>query len=543
MQGRVSPRKLRRSDIPNEAFNALREMVSNELSTIPSANLMATSPGNVGTNGNMSETNAEPNKLQFGLFEDEDSRMSGCESSEGSQSQYSIEEDLTKSIAKACSEEDLPTVFGQWYDSLLDGGEQPVKCYHLDDDLSFPLFNNVGSGGRLQQLDQLLDEIQAPEEEPTNTKGKTVKKKAKEAKEADIVKAAVDEDTKSPSKKGASRKSGRLHVHRTVPDTPEEKLRDSVKETKAEVVKATPMAKVCGNPTRHRSKMSELVRISEERARIPRAAALASAKASKAIIQQRVDEINKMNDLDDNQVCVVEPVVQGQAEFDRHELERALLKSLEEERSREKEKPSKKVNKPKADKSKTAARVAPKRRRVEEPSPKAVKIGKKEEVVQKIEQPPPATQKPTVAEPVVPKKKTDPVSKRKEAASTQSSPQGSKPKKQPVVKKQDTSVSKKKEEVKSQEVAEGSSKSEESPVKEAQTTSTDSATDKKTDTEEKQQPVEATEGDSQKPKADDVEVRRAPPPYRLPSRASDLITLLACAKEVLGDHEYSSDQD
>lgn len=31
-----------------------------------------------------------------GLFEDEDSRMSGCESSEGSQSQYSMEDELSK---------------------------------------------------------------------------------------------------------------------------------------------------------------------------------------------------------------------------------------------------------------------------------------------------------------------------------------------------------------------------------------------------------------------------------------------------------------
>ncbi|KAK6034103.1 hypothetical protein COOONC_28391, partial [Cooperia oncophora] len=81
------------------------------------------------------------------------------------------------------------------------------------------------------------------------------------------------------------RKSERLHIPRAIPDTPEEKLRASVEDCKVEVVKATPMAKVCSNPTRHKSKMSELVRISEERARIPRAAALASAKASKAIIQ------------------------------------------------------------------------------------------------------------------------------------------------------------------------------------------------------------------------------------------------------------------
>ncbi|KAK5986309.1 hypothetical protein GCK32_009752, partial [Trichostrongylus colubriformis] len=99
---KVSPRKLKRSDIPNEAFDALREMVSNELSLIP-VSLTTHSPGNLGSNGNFSETVAESHKLPYGSFEDEDSRISGCESSEGSQSQYSIEDDLTKSLAKGSS--------------------------------------------------------------------------------------------------------------------------------------------------------------------------------------------------------------------------------------------------------------------------------------------------------------------------------------------------------------------------------------------------------------------------------------------------------
>ncbi|PIO63977.1 hypothetical protein TELCIR_14410 [Teladorsagia circumcincta] len=91
----------------------------------------------------------------------------------------------------------VPKLIADVFDELCIQLPDDLEEFDSDDDLSFPLFNNVGSGGRLQQLDQLLDEIQAPEEEPTNTKGKTVKKKAKEA---DIVKAAVDEDTKSPSK-------------------------------------------------------------------------------------------------------------------------------------------------------------------------------------------------------------------------------------------------------------------------------------------------------------------------------------------------------
>ncbi|KIH53785.1 hypothetical protein ANCDUO_16076, partial [Ancylostoma duodenale] len=70
------------------------------------------------------------------------------------------------------------------------------------------------------------------------------------------------------------------------PRNPGRKLREKVKEDEEpEVVKATPMAKVCGNPRRRHSRISELVRISEERAKIPRAAAIASAKACKAIIQ------------------------------------------------------------------------------------------------------------------------------------------------------------------------------------------------------------------------------------------------------------------
>lgn len=95
----------------------------------------------------------------------------------------------------------------------------------------------------------------------------------------------IEDCTKSPSKIPTQRKSERLHIPRAIPETPEEKLRPAVRETEVEVVKATPAAKMCGNPSRHKSKMSELVRISEERTRIPRAAALASAKASKAIIQ------------------------------------------------------------------------------------------------------------------------------------------------------------------------------------------------------------------------------------------------------------------
>ncbi|KAK6725716.1 hypothetical protein RB195_004186 [Necator americanus] len=470
---KVSPRKIKRSDIPNEAFHALRKMVSNELSSIPSPHFVAALPSGAASNGNLPEDIVEPVRPNFGLFEDEDSRMSGCESSEGSQSQCSIEDEPQRLLAKSrvggysssasslsqlnsppkslkqstrarrltelraarrkaaqtdethmfcCSEEDLPVVFGQWYDGLLDAGEQPVKCYQLivnslkkffvtntfgnavetmvsdflrahvirscaelnrqyevsttdserrlretqlqvllevhishldpkgpsrvpdivrkmrivyfvanassmrtfleeqvadnfvhlvpklvaelfdelciqlphdleeydsvwnkDDDLSFPLFNQKGGNPtQQQQLDQLIEEVQAPEEEPVNGKIKGAKKKSDRGVEVNIQTAKDDE---SQSGKTTQRKSSRLHPPRTIPETPEEKLRERVKDEEVEVVKATPMAKVCGNPRRRHSRLSELVRISEERAKIPRAAAIASAKACKAIIQ------------------------------------------------------------------------------------------------------------------------------------------------------------------------------------------------------------------------------------------------------------------
>ncbi|VDL84567.1 unnamed protein product [Nippostrongylus brasiliensis] len=422
---KVSPRKLKRSDIPNEAFNALREMVSNELSSMPSVNLMPSTQNNSGPNG--SETVAEANKLQFGLFEDEDSRMSGCDSSEGSQSQYSVEDECSKSSAKgrtlmysssasslsqqnplskcqkqstrcrritelraarrkvaqtdeahvfACSEEDLPTVFAQWYDGLLDGGDEPIKCYHLvvnslkkffvtntfgnavnimvcdflrnhvirscaelnrqyegsttdgerrlretqlqvllelhasyldpkgaskvleivrkmrivyfvanagrmrtfleeqvsdnfihlipkviadifdelciqlpddleefdsvwnkDEDLSFPLFHQKANGSsRLQQLDKLIEEVQPPAEEPCNGKSS---KSSKKKSEPEPVETSAQDDSKSPSKDVSRRKSGRLHHHRVIPDTPEEKLRPVMKEEEMEVSQCT----------------------------------------------------------------------------------------------------------------------------------------------------------------------------------------------------------------------------------------------------------------------------------------------------------------
>ncbi|KAL6732798.1 hypothetical protein Aduo_003519 [Ancylostoma duodenale] len=472
---KVSPRKIKRSDIPNEAFHALREMVSNELSSIPSPHFVAALPSSASSNGNLSEAIAEPIRPNFGLFEDEDSRMSGCESSEGSQSQFSIEDEAQRSLSKSrvvgysssasslsqltsppkafkqstrarrltelraarrkavetdethlfgCSEEDLPVVFGKWYDGLLDAGEQPVKSYQLvvnslkkffvtntfgnavetmvgdflkahvirscaelnrqyegsttdgerrlretqlqvllelyvsyldqngpsrvaeivrkmriiyfvanaarmrtfleeqvadnfvhllpkavaeifdelciqlphdleeydsvwnkDDDLSFPLFNQKGGNStQLQQLDQLIEEVQTPEEEPPNGKVKGTKKKPD--RDVEVVQTPSEDLSQSPSRKTSQRKSSRLHAPRTIPETPEEKLREKVKEDEEpEVVKATPMAKVCGNPRRRHSRISELVRISEERAKIPRAAAIASAKACKAIIQ------------------------------------------------------------------------------------------------------------------------------------------------------------------------------------------------------------------------------------------------------------------
>lgn len=466
---KISPRKLKRSDIPNETFHALREMVSNELSSV-SSNFETTLSNDVPSNDHTSGTDS--NKISFGLFDDEDSRMSGRESSEGSQSQYSVEDGLSKQALKGgiagysssassqsqlasppkslkqstrarrltelrasrrmaeetrdahlfvCSEEDLPKVFEQWYNSLLDGGDQPVKCYHLvinsltkffitntfgntieamvyeflrnhvirscadlnsqyegssadgerrlrelqlqillefhasyldssasprlldivrkmrivyfiasaskmrsfleeqiadnffhliprlvadvfdelciqlpddmeeydsvwnkDEDLSFPLFQQKETNTtQLQQLDQLIEEIRAQDEEPTNGKNsaKTLKRKYMSV----IEQIPTVDVSYSPPR--SQRKSLRRRPTRTIPETPEEKLRAVVKNEVTEVVKATPMAKVCSNTRRRKSKLSDLVRISEERAKIPREATLASAMASKTVIQ------------------------------------------------------------------------------------------------------------------------------------------------------------------------------------------------------------------------------------------------------------------
>lgn len=177
----------------------------------------------------------------------------------------------------------IPTLVAEVFDELCiqlpDDLEEFDSVWNKDEDLSFPLFHQKANGvTRLQQLDQLIEEIQAPEEEPPNSKTKTSKKKV----DHESVQPASEESSKSPSKKVSKRKSGR---HRAIPETPEEKLRPVVKTEEQEVVKATPMAKMCGSVRRRKSKMSELVRLSEERSRIPRAAALASAQASRAIIQ------------------------------------------------------------------------------------------------------------------------------------------------------------------------------------------------------------------------------------------------------------------
>lgn len=52
---------------------------------------------------------------------------------------------------------------------------------------------------------------------------------------------------------------------------------------------------------------------------------------------------------------------------------------------------------------------------------------------------------------------------------------------------------------------------------------------------------EKTPEDPQKKKPD--RKRQRLPPSLTSTEASDLITLLACTREVIGDHEYSSDQD
>ncbi|KJH43599.1 hypothetical protein DICVIV_10376 [Dictyocaulus viviparus] len=59
----ISPRKLKRGDIPNEAFHALREMVSNELSSIASPNLVSAVGNDAQSNEHMSENGTVSNKV------------------------------------------------------------------------------------------------------------------------------------------------------------------------------------------------------------------------------------------------------------------------------------------------------------------------------------------------------------------------------------------------------------------------------------------------------------------------------------------------
>ncbi|KAK5980703.1 hypothetical protein GCK32_016638, partial [Trichostrongylus colubriformis] len=125
----------------------------------------------------------------------------------------------------------VPKLIADLFDELCiqlpDDLEEFDSVWNKDEDLSFPLFHKAGSNSRLQQLDQLIEEIQPPEEEPSSRKSNPVKKKAKQSKESEVVEAASD--IKPPSKKATQRKSERLHVPRAIPETPEEKLRSSTR--------------------------------------------------------------------------------------------------------------------------------------------------------------------------------------------------------------------------------------------------------------------------------------------------------------------------
>ncbi|KAK6034102.1 hypothetical protein COOONC_28390 [Cooperia oncophora] len=94
----------------------------------------------------------------------------------------------------------IADVFDELCIQLPDDLEEFDSVWNKDDDLAFPLFHKVNSGGRLQQLDQLIEEIHAPEEEPPNIKGKASKKNAKDSKEAVIAKPVGDDGVKSPSR-------------------------------------------------------------------------------------------------------------------------------------------------------------------------------------------------------------------------------------------------------------------------------------------------------------------------------------------------------
>ncbi|KAJ1349828.1 hypothetical protein KIN20_005481 [Parelaphostrongylus tenuis] len=197
--------------------------------------------------------------------------------------------------------------------------------------------------------------------------------------------------------------------------------------------------------------------------------------------------------------------------FDRHELERALRQSLQEERIRVKTKPfSKKLRAEKGLKGKAAVQSSPKKKLVDgEQAP-----GRTEE-----------------------NKKTT------EKTSFESSPEGTKPKNKALKRKQVTPETKCNEDIIKPEpsVSKEETAKKSSSKKQASNAALilEEAKQQTLDDPEKEKAVDDPQPQNTSP---DDKIRRLSE-YPTPTRASDLITLLACTKEVLGDHEYSSDQD
>ncbi|KJH43600.1 hypothetical protein DICVIV_10377 [Dictyocaulus viviparus] len=173
-------------------------------------------------------------------------------------------------------------VFDELCIQLPDDMEEYDSVWNKDDDLSYPHLQRKESNvSQLQQVDQLVERMRPPDDDPTN--GKTCMKILKRKVLPEIRQSVIaDDDPKFPF---AGQRKSKRHFPRSIPETPEEKLRVEVKQEELEVVKATPMAKVCSSTRNRKSKLSELIKISEERAKVPRAAAIASIKANKAIMQ------------------------------------------------------------------------------------------------------------------------------------------------------------------------------------------------------------------------------------------------------------------
>uniref|UniRef100_A0A1I7WJY6 Rab3 GTPase-activating protein catalytic subunit n=1 Tax=Heterorhabditis bacteriophora TaxID=37862 RepID=A0A1I7WJY6_HETBA len=264
LEFRVSPRKMNKRDIP---FDSLRELVSNEFLLKPQLHSHLFSPFSSqtssinGTGNGYHQSNEGDTAAPFvlGLFEEDDSRMSGCESSEDSHSRYSYEEESSRTTGylnnvfrvRVLCFRILITIFHVYlylmsflyFDSSIDPDNQGVhlivfldcaehnlfahliprqvtelfnelcisvpadleeydSVWNKDEDLSFPLFNRTN--GHAKQLEKLMEETQAINIGESLPDGKIVKMRKRENGFKDREKDDKEMDGSHSSSRGAT---------------------------------------------------------------------------------------------------------------------------------------------------------------------------------------------------------------------------------------------------------------------------------------------------------------------------------------------------